>query len=76
MTNRHKRCRRHEWMFHAADWSPRGMIAYYRVAVYRCVHCGRIHRTWGKHRWELRYFEDHPPIVRGGSALAALDAAA
>ena len=52
------------------------MIAYYRVAVYHCVHCGRIHRTWGKHRWELRYFEDHRPIVRGGSALAALDAAA
>ncbi|MCY4522232.1 MAG: hypothetical protein OXC13_15830 [Caldilineaceae bacterium] len=67
-------CTRHAWKHHAWDWSMRGIIAFYRVAVYRCVHCGRHRRTWGKHRWELEAFEQRHPIAPGGSALAAIDA--
>ena len=68
-SNRHKRCRRHEWKFHAANWSQRGIIAYYRVAVYKCVHCGRMRRIWGKYPWELEAFERRHRIAPGGSAL-------
>ena len=64
-----RRCGRHEWRFHASDWSARGIIRFYRVAVYRCVYCGKFRRTWGKYPWELRAFETRHPITPGGSAL-------
>lgn len=64
-------CAHHSWRFDRRDWSQRGIIAYYAVAVYRCVHCGRKRRIWGKYPWEIEVFEKRHPIVPGGSASRA-----
>lgn len=50
-------CGRPAWKFQAWNWSRRGILNDYPMAVYACAHCAKQRRTWAKYSWELNVFE-------------------
>ena len=50
-------CGRHAWKFQAWNWSRRGILNDYPMAVYACAHCAKQRRTWAKYPWELDAFK-------------------